>query len=35
LNIVESRPTTKPGARFEYILKRELPKDILDLLSQL
>lgn len=35
LNIVESRPTTKPGARFEYIIKRELPKDILDLLSQL
>jgi len=35
LNIVETRPTTKAGARFEYALKRNLPEDILDLLAQL
>jgi len=35
LSIVESKPTTKTGARFEYVLKRKLSPEILELLSQL
>lgn len=35
LDIVESRPTTKPGARFEYALKKNLSKEVLELLSEL
>lgn len=35
IDIVESRPTAKPGARFEYVLKKNLSKEELELLSQL
>jgi DNA-binding MarR family transcriptional regulator len=35
LNIVESKPTLKPGARLEYSLKKELSKEVLDSLFQL
>jgi hypothetical protein len=35
LDIVESKPTNKPGARFEYVLKKNLSKESLELLSQL
>jgi hypothetical protein len=35
LDIVESKPTGKAGARFEYILKKDLSPDILKLLSEL
>ena len=35
LNIDDSMPTMKSGARFEYALKKNLPQEILDLISKL
>jgi uncharacterized membrane protein len=35
MEIVESKPTNKPGARFEYVLRKNLSKESLELLSQL
>jgi len=35
LNIVHSRPTSKPNARFEYILKKNLPDHLRRILAKL